>query len=128
VSQGSYIFPLFFFNNFIALLPQVSKAQNGQGIYDTIKVGACVEANGDTIPCSWLDPVYVYARLHGKYKKQYQEWTRLRNAVYVTYPYAIAASRVMNDINKKLEGVSDKSKRKAIISSREKELKKRICR
>lgn len=108
-------------------LPLLSKAQNGKGIYDTIKVGACIEANGDTIPCSWLDPVQVRSRLYGKWKKQYAEWTRLRNAVYVTYPYAISASKVMNDINAKLVNVTDKSKRKAIILSREKDLKKEFA-
>ncbi len=114
------IFPLF------ALL-QKTAAQNGHGIYDTVKVGACIEANGDTIPCSFLEPVYVYTKLKGKWKKQYVEWTRLRNAVYVTYPYAITASNVMNDINAKLVNVTDKSQRKAIILSREKDLKKEFA-
>ena len=53
----------------------------------------------------------------------YADWTRLRNAVYVTYPYAISASRIMNDINAQLVNVTDKKQRKAIIQSREKELK-----
>lgn len=102
-------------------------AQNGKGIYDTIKVGACIEANGDTIPCSWLEPTYVRAKLTGKWKKKYAEWTRLRNAVYVTYPYAIQASKVMNEINAQLVGVTDKRKRKEIIKSREKELKTKFA-
>ncbi len=110
---------LFFSNNV--------QAQNGTGPYDTIRVNACIEANGDTIPCSWLDPVYVYARLYGKYKRQVAEWTRLRNAVYVTYPYAKAASRVMNEINRQLVNVTDKKKRKEIIHSREKDLKKQFA-
>jgi len=93
------------------------------GPNDTIVVEACVEANGDTIPCSWLEDAYVTGKLRGIYKKRYAEWTRLRNAVYVTYPYAIAASKVMNDINAQLVNVSDKKKRKAIIQSKEKELK-----
>jgi len=93
------------------------------GPNDTIVVEACVEANGDTIPCSWLEDAYVTGKLRGVYKKRYAEWTRLRNAVYVTYPYAIAASKVMNDINAQLVNVSDKQKRKAIIQSKEKELK-----
>ena len=107
--------------------PHILKAQNGTGIYDTIRVDACIEANGDTIPCSWLDPAYVSTKLKGKWKKKYAEWTRLRNAVYVTYPYAIEASKVMNDINAKLAGVTDKSKRKAIIKSKEKELKTKFA-
>jgi hypothetical protein len=108
-------------------VPKTLHAQNGTGIYDTIRVGACIEANGDTIPCSWLDPAYVHAKLHGKWKKKYAEWTRLRNAVYVTYPYAIEASKVMNQINAQLADVKDKSKRKAIIKAREKELKTKFA-
>lgn len=102
-------------------------AQNGTGIYDTIKVQACIETNGDTIPCGWLDPVTVKGKLYGKWKKQNQEWTRLRNAVYVTYPYAVQASKVMNEINVQLNGVTDKKKRKQIINSREKDLKEKFA-
>src|SRR5205809_5666365 len=91
------------------------------GIHDTVIVEACPELNGDTIPCSWLQDVYVSGRLRGIYKKKYAEWTRLRNAVYVTYPYAITASKVMNDINAQLVNVTDRKKRKEIILSREKE-------
>src|SRR6478752_5068232 len=72
------------------------------GINDTIVVQACVEPNGDTIPCSWLNDAYVFTKMTNAQRKHYAEWTRLRNAVYVTYPYAIAASRVMNDINAQL--------------------------
>lgn len=107
----------------IVLLSFQALAQNGSGIYDTVKVGACYEENGDTIPCGWLEPMYVNARLYGKWKKQYADWSRLRNAVYVTYPYAISASTIMNQINAQLVGVTDKRARKKIIQSREKELK-----
>ena len=95
-----------------------------RGPYDTIKVYAYITPEGDTIPGSVLPPVEVYAKLTGKWKRYWAEWTRLRNAVYVTYPYAIAASRVMNDINARLENVTDRKQRRAIIKSREKELKK----
>ncbi len=107
----------------LLLLTITAKAQNGVGIYDTIKVGISIEANGDTIPAGWLEPFATTAKLRGKYKKMYADWTRLRNAVYVTYPYAISASRIMNDINGQLVNVTDKKQRKAIIQSREKELK-----
>jgi hypothetical protein len=96
---------------------------NNVGKNDTVVVNACIELNGDTIPCSWLEDVYVSGKLRGIYKKRYAEWTRLRNAVYVTYPYAITASKVMNQINTELANVNDKKKRKAIIMSHEKELK-----
>ncbi|HCL05534.1 MAG TPA: DUF4294 domain-containing protein [Chitinophagaceae bacterium] len=95
-----------------------------RGPYDTVKVYAYITPEGDTIPESILPPVEVIGKLTGKWKRHWAEWTRLRNAVYVTYPYAIAASRIMNEINVKLERVSDKKQRRAIIKSREKELKR----
>lgn len=106
-------------------LPLAGK--NHPGVNDTVIVEACIEPNGDTIPCSWLEDMYVSGQLRGIYKKRYAEWTRLRNAVYVTYPYAIKASEVMNEINAQLVNVKDKRKRKAIIQSHEKELKKEFA-
>lgn len=94
------------------------------GAYDTIRVYAYITPEGDTVPMSYLPNVEVYARLTGKWKKYWQDWTRLRNAVYVTYPYAKAASRIMNDINAKLVHVTDRAERRKIIHEREKELKK----
>ncbi|WP_245975180.1 DUF4294 domain-containing protein [Deminuibacter soli] len=102
-------------------------AQNGTGMYDTIRVNACIESNGDTVPCSFLPPVYIYTHLTPKWRAYHAEWTRLRNAVYVTYPYAIAASRVMNQINAQLVNVNDRKQRKSIIKSREKELKREFA-
>ena len=58
-----------------------------------------------------------------KLAKFIEEWTRLRNAVYVTYPYARIAGATINDINKNLAAVNGKKERKAYIKSREKELK-----
>ena len=62
-----------------------------------------------------------------KWKKYWAEWSRLRNAVYVTYPYAKAAGKVINEINLQLVNVSDKDQRKRIIKSREKDLKKEFA-
>jgi hypothetical protein len=94
------------------------------GVLDTVKVYAFITPAGDTIPQSYLPDVLVYAKLTKKWKNYWADWTRLRNAIYVTYPYAKAASRIMNDINKRLVNVTDSKARKAIIHSREKELKK----
>lgn len=101
--------------------------KNNLGKNDTVIVQACIEANGDITPCSWLADVFVTTRMTAAQKKKQAEWTRLRNAVYVTYPYAIKASVVMNEINAQLENVTDKKKRKAIIKSHEKELKKEFA-
>ncbi|MCW3088457.1 MAG: hypothetical protein JWQ78_1843 [Sediminibacterium sp.] len=108
-----------------ALFALTGKATAQQhGVYDTMKVHAYITPEGDTIPQSYLPPVFVYGKLSPKWKNYWADWTRLRNAVYVTYPFAKAASRVMNDINSKLVNVSDRKQRKAIIKSREKELKR----
>ena len=97
--------------------------RNNIGRNDTVVVEACIESNGDTIPCSWLQDAYVYGKLTAEGRQRYAAWTRLRNAVYVTYPYAIKASKIMNEINAQLVNVTDKKQRKKIIQSREKELK-----
>ncbi len=104
------------------LLSKSSFAQ--QSIVDTLKVGAFITPEGDTIGQSYLPPVLVYGRMSKKWRNYWADWTRLRNAVYVTYPYAKAAGKIMNQINAKLVNVSDRSKRKAIIKTHEKELKK----
>jgi hypothetical protein len=108
---------------FLAGMKNQASAQT-IGAYDTVRVYAYITPEGDTVPMSYLPNVEVYARLTGKWKNYWANWTRLRNAVYVTYPYAKAASRIMNDINAKLVNVTDRSERRKIIHAREKELKK----
>ena len=90
---------------------------------DTLKLQAIIY-NGDTIPLSVLSNVYVYAQLTVAQKKQIEKYNRLRNAVYVTYPYARKAGLILNDINQNLENISEQNTRKKYINSREKELKK----
>ncbi len=68
--------------------------------------------------------VWVSKLSPDKLAKFIEEWTRLRNAVYVTYPYARIAGGTINDINKNLVGVTGKKERKSYIKSREKDLKK----
>jgi Domain of unknown function (DUF4294) len=94
-----------------------------RGVNDTITAYAVV-FNGDTMEAKTLSTVDMYSKSTEESRAKRAEWTRLRNAVYVTYPYAKKAGAIMNDINAKLEGVTDKSDRKTYIKSREKELKK----
>lgn len=93
------------------------------GINDTILTAAVIY-NGDTIEAKTLPVVDVYGHPSKAQLKAREEWTRLRSAVYVTYPYAMRAGLVINDINAKLANVNDKTARKLYIKSREKELKK----
>jgi hypothetical protein len=106
------------------LIVTFNAAAQQRGELDTLRVHAFITPEGDTIPESVLPPLEVYAKLTGHWKNYWADWTRLRNAVYVTYPYAIAASRIMNQVNAQLKGVTDKKQRRNIIRSREKELKK----
>src|SRR5437868_14233147 len=80
-----------------------------KGNADTTKVGAVVY-DGDTIPARTLYEVAVYGRLSGAALSASEKWTRLRNAVYVTYPYARRAGAVINDMNKALATINDDSK------------------
>jgi hypothetical protein len=48
----------------------------------------------------------------------------LRNAVYVTYPYAKKASYIINDVVMNLNKIQDPQQRKKYLNIREKELKK----
>ena len=91
---------------------------------DTIRVEAFITPEGDTIPQSWLPTVEVTAIQSTRWKNYWRNWTRLRNAVYVTYPYAKTASKLINEVNTQLAGISDEGQRKKIIKSREKEMKR----
>jgi hypothetical protein len=72
------------------------------------------------------EPMVWVSKLSGKKLEKYmQEWTRLRNAVYVTYPYARVAGSTINDINAHMTNFS-KKERKDYIKTREKELKKQF--
>ena len=113
-----YILPLFF----SAVYSNKLTAQ--KSAFDTLRVEAFITPEGDTIPTAWLPTVEVKSIMTAQAKKQWQEWTRLRNAVYVTYPYALRASMVINDVNSQLRNVTDEKKRKEIIKLREKDLKR----
>ena len=108
----------------LLLLPGLSRAQ--QGVNDTLVTGAVVYM-GDTIEAKTLPYVSLFNRLTDAQRRARAEWTRLRNAIYVTFPYAKRAGLVMNDVNVHLVGVTDKDKRKKYINSREKELKREFA-
>ena len=108
----------------LGLCPLINYAQQNT---DTIRVEAFITPEGDTIGQSWLPTVLVGAIQTNHWRNYWKEWTRLRNAVYVTYPYAKSASKVISEVNAQLVNVSDASQRKQIIKLREKELKKEFA-
>jgi hypothetical protein len=92
------------------------------GVNDTIYVKAML-INGEIIGGREISEVLVWGGNPKDAAKYWANWTRLRNAVYLTYPYARSAGVVMNDVNKHLENIKGKSERKKYIKSREKELR-----
>lgn len=90
------------------------------GINDTI-ISSAVVYEGDTIEAKILAGVYVWAKNDPAARAA---WTRLRNAIYVTYPYARRAGWVFNDIENHIAKNPDKRAINKYINSRERELKK----
>ena len=71
----------------VTLLSSVVRSQTRFGINDTIVVPAIIY-KGDTLSYKEMPEVYIYLELSAAQRRAHREWTRLRNAVYVTYPYA----------------------------------------
>lgn len=113
-----------FFLGVLFLAGFIPATLNAQSVLDTIRVEAFITPQGDTIPQSWLPTVEVSAKQTNQWRNYWRDWTRLRNAVYITYPYAKSASKVITEVNAQLLNVKDESVRKQIIKAREKELKR----
>jgi hypothetical protein len=106
-------------------------AQSGEkhpewGPNDTIIV-SIIKYEGEVLPFKELEMAYVSNLPPDKLAKAIQQYNRLRNAVYVTYPYARTAGNTLNDVNAKMVGINSKNERKKYIKSREKELKERFA-
>jgi Domain of unknown function (DUF4294) len=93
------------------------------GPRDTVVVFATLMPDGTLVPTSVLPDVEVVGKMPRWMAKKMRSWTRLRNAVYVTYPYAKEAGRVINDINRQLAALEKESDRKQLIKTREQEIK-----
>ncbi len=105
-------------------LPAESSARiPALGPNDTIPVPAKI-VDGEIVPGENMEWVWVQTVYPKHLLKKRKEWSRLRNAVYVTYPYARKAGYVINDINKQLDSIEGNQERKKYIRSREKDLKK----
>ena len=123
------------FNNLLAQtiesdsssLPVPSYAERSKkwGPNDTI-ITSAVWYKNEMLSYKEHEMVWVSKLSDKKLQKHISEWTRLRNAVYVTYPYARVAGATINDINTKLTGVTKKKERKEILKSREAELRKQF--
>jgi Domain of unknown function (DUF4294) len=105
-------------------MPSYEERAKKWGPNDTIMVGA-IWYQREMLPYKEESMVWI-SKLSGKKLAKYmEEWTRLRNAVYVTYPFARTAGATINDINTHVASLS-KKERKDYIKTREKELKKQF--
>ena len=96
------------------------------GPNDTIPVPAMIFEN-QYIPGNVLPWMVVSRRYPKHLLRKKRELTRLRNAVYVTFPYARKAGIIMNYININLAKITDREERKKYLKTREKELKKEFA-
>jgi hypothetical protein len=107
----------------LAPIPPMSEREKKWGLNDTIIVSA-IWYHNELLPYKELEMAWVSNMPPDKLAKWIEEWTRLRNAVYVTYPYARIAGITINDINAHTATMKSKKERKTYIKSREKDLKK----
>lgn len=104
-----------------AALP--SHAQWREGPNDTLLVPFIIH-EGDTMTFREMDMVFVFGLMSEAQKEAYRQWTRLRNAVYVTYPYAKKAGLLFNEINFNLSRMPDRRQRREYMRSKEAALRK----
>lgn len=119
----------FVFTLFCACLAGYARAQSTVkqefGRNDTIYVTG-IYYQGELMPYKELENVYVSNLSQDQLAKVVEKYNRLRNAVYVTYPFARTAGATINDVNANLQNVTSKSDRKKYIKSREKELREQF--
>ena len=114
---------ILFFIFSVTLFGSCMQLSAQQTINDTITSTAVIY-NGDTIEAKTLLSIPFYSKYNAQQMSERAKWTRLRNAIYVTFPYAKKSGNIMNDINRHLLNVTTKDERKQYIQTREKELKK----
>lgn len=110
----------------IALAQRPDSTGSKWGVRDTLVVAA-IMYQGESIPYKELEMVYVSKLPPNALAKYIEKYNRLRNAVYVTYPYARVAGATLNEVAARLHNVGNKAERKKIIKSREADLRKQFA-
>jgi hypothetical protein len=103
----------------------INQFNNRFGKNDTIWSQVIIY-NGDTIPAKTYAAVDVYYTMTRAMRRRWEAMTRLRNAVYVTYPYARKAGIILNDMNVHLANMNSESEKKDYIRSMEKEVRRAV--
>lgn len=110
--------------------PSMEEIMKDWGPNDLTKVGAIwygTDYNSfKMMPYAEEENVWISKLPPAKLEQVKKEYNRLRNAVYVCYPYARIAGNTINQINREAEALGRKDK-KALIKAKEKELKKQFA-
>ncbi|MGZ5191693.1 MAG: hypothetical protein ACXWCZ_11815 [Flavisolibacter sp.] len=92
-----HFFTVLLISSFILASSEKAGAQafpdNEYGPYDTI-ITQAIFYDGEWMPYSEMEMFYISNVSKAKMAKILKEYNRLRNAVYVTYPYARTAGAV----------------------------------
>jgi hypothetical protein len=103
-------------------VPPLAERMKRWGPNDTIVVPAIWYKN-EVVSYKEEEMAWISNLSPDQLQKHIAAWNRLRNAVYVTYPYARVAGSTINQINLELENVRSKKDRRSTIKTREKELR-----
>ena len=111
--------------------PSLQEIMKDWGPNDSLKVSAIWYgtnyADFKMMPYTLEEDIWLSNMSLHQLAKVKAENARLRNAVYVVYPYAREAGTVINEINQLLAKVNNRSARKAIIKAKEKDLKEKFA-
>ncbi|MBS1608249.1 MAG: DUF4294 domain-containing protein [Bacteroidetes bacterium] len=102
--------------------PTIEERAKNWGANDTMIVSA-IMYEGQLLPYKEMEMAWVSNMSQRKFERYKQEWNRLRNAVYVTYPFARTAGYLLNEMNAHIASMTSKGQRKDYIKTKEKELK-----
>jgi len=83
-----------------------------QSAHDTIRLGA-IMYNGKVMPAVLLQELTISALIMDPQERE--RINKLKNAVYVTYPYALAAAAILKDVNTTLDKMPDRRARKKYL-------------
>jgi Domain of unknown function (DUF4294) len=106
-------------------IPPFSERAKKWGKNDTVVVNAIWYQN-EMMSYKELENVWITKMTPEELAKYMEAYNRLRNAVYVTYPFARIAGITINEINTHTAAMSSKREKKEYIKTREKELKQQF--
>lgn len=105
-------------------------AQRGE--FDTIRVGTLIVGK-DTFIHKWLRDVFITAKAPKWYAKKLRQaredreaYSRLRYNVYLVYPYAVAASFILKDVDSILGSLNSRVAKQQFKRRKEDELNRRF--